>query len=179
MNNNAQAILSHADEIARLRAVMDRCVKIVERNLHRQNEKVEDVPMLLRAALSPSPAPTIDTANVFAVADKLARRMGGRFVPHEVAPTSEAWPDDLEAGNRDCLDRGGAEPLRDALGRLLSAAQQVRACGNQMGPQWLKLNAAIVHSQGVLANWKPDKGENVPIYGTSDSPPANEVKAPE
>lgn len=43
-------------ENARLREVIDRTALIVERNLYRQQEKVEDVPRILRAALE-RPAP--------------------------------------------------------------------------------------------------------------------------
>lgn len=39
------------EENARLREVMERCAVIVERNNWRQTEKVDDVPVLLRAAL--------------------------------------------------------------------------------------------------------------------------------
>lgn len=38
-------------ENARLREALERCAQIVERNLYRQHEKVEDVPKIARAAL--------------------------------------------------------------------------------------------------------------------------------
>lgn len=41
-------------ENARLREVMERCAVIVERNNWRQTEKVDDIPVLLRAALKES-----------------------------------------------------------------------------------------------------------------------------
>jgi len=57
-NEAAEAIQSLAArnaeleaEVARLRAVMERCAKIVDRNLYHQHEKIVDVPLLLRAAL--------------------------------------------------------------------------------------------------------------------------------
>jgi hypothetical protein len=43
-----------ADHIEHLERTMERCALIVDRNLYHQHEKIEDVPRLLRAALSKS-----------------------------------------------------------------------------------------------------------------------------
>lgn len=40
-----------AARIEALEAVLERCAVIVERNLYRQHEKVEDVPKIARAAI--------------------------------------------------------------------------------------------------------------------------------
>ncbi|WP_395326923.1 hypothetical protein WBP06_09415 [Novosphingobium sp. BL-8H] len=52
--NNRGAILAMAEENARLREALERCAQIVERNNHRQNEKVDDVVVIARRALSRS-----------------------------------------------------------------------------------------------------------------------------
>ena len=48
----ADLIQSQASQIASLSAVMERCAKIVDRNLYHQSEKIADVPKLLRDALA-------------------------------------------------------------------------------------------------------------------------------
>ncbi len=40
------------EEVERLLAALERCAEIVERNLYRQHEKIEDVPKIARAAVS-------------------------------------------------------------------------------------------------------------------------------
>lgn len=47
----ADTLTAQAHLIAKLEAVMERCAVIVDRNLYRQHEKVEDVPKLLRNAI--------------------------------------------------------------------------------------------------------------------------------
>lgn len=47
-------------DVKALIAVMERCAVIVERNLYRQSEKVEDVPKLLRAAIAKATGETND-----------------------------------------------------------------------------------------------------------------------
>lgn len=46
-----QALAERDAEIVRLRAVMERCANIVKANNWRQNEKVDDVPLLIERAL--------------------------------------------------------------------------------------------------------------------------------
>lgn len=52
LRNSVPAILAMAEENRRLREALERCAKIVERNNHRQNEKVDDVVVIARQALA-------------------------------------------------------------------------------------------------------------------------------
>jgi hypothetical protein len=54
---SAAMLTRQAAETERLREVMVRCAEIVDRNLYHQHEKIEDVPHLIRAALSPDESP--------------------------------------------------------------------------------------------------------------------------
>ena len=53
----ADQLAALSAKVERLEAVMRRCALIVERNLHRQNEKIGDVPLLIRAALATEKRP--------------------------------------------------------------------------------------------------------------------------
>lgn len=47
------AIAELQAQVEALSKALERCGKIVERNLYRQHEKIEDVPRIVRAALQP------------------------------------------------------------------------------------------------------------------------------
>tara|TARA_R110000772_G_scaffold89304_3_gene185146 strand:+ start:909 stop:1091 length:183 start_codon:yes stop_codon:yes gene_type:complete len=55
MNDITDSLAAQLGELQaenkRLREAMERCALIVDRNLYRQSEKIEDVPILLRYAM--------------------------------------------------------------------------------------------------------------------------------
>lgn len=55
IERQARQLAERDAEIARLREAMDRAAVIVDRNLYRQSEKVEDAPRILRRALIGNP----------------------------------------------------------------------------------------------------------------------------